>query len=355
MTATRIVEVDTTARAAALASLRHVRAGRRRRHTVGCIVLAVLLVGVFIVALCVGDRIYSPVDVIRVVLGDQVAGASFTVGRLRLPRAIIAVLVGASFGLGGIVFQTLLRNGLAAPDIIGVTSGASASAVFGILVLGWAGTPVSILAVIGGVLVSMGIFAAAYNHGLSTTRLVLIGIAVAAMFTGLISYMLLRGNMYDVQSAMRWLTGSLDGAFWGDVPGLALSFVVLAPLLAILASRLRVLQLGDLTATALGVRVNATRLGIIVVAVCLISVATSVTGPIAFVAFLAGPIAVRIIGSTAALVPSALVGALLVLVGDFVGSHLLPIAYPVGTVTGVVGGVYLLVLLARSTRSGGFL
>jgi iron complex transport system permease protein len=355
VTATELLPAGTTTRASALDSLRRVRAGRRRRHLIGCVILAALLAAVFLATLSIGDRIYSPVDVIRVVFGDQVQGASFTVGRLRLPRALVAVLVGASFGLGGIVFQTLLRNGLAAPDIIGVTSGASASAVFAILILGWTGPQVSVVAVIGGVLVSMAIFAAAYNHGLSTTRLVLIGIAVAAMFTGLISYMLLRGNMYDVQSAMRWLTGSLDGAFWGDVPGLAISFTVLAPLLGVLASRLRVLQLGDLTATALGVRVNATRLGIIVVAVCLISVATSVTGPIAFVAFLAGPIAVRVIGSTSALIPSALIGAILVLVGDFVGSRLLPIAYPVGTVTGVIGGVYLLVLLARSTRSGGFL
>lgn len=339
----------------ALATLRRVRSARRRRYLIGCGILGALLLVVFAVTLSVGDRIYSPVEIIRVMFGDQVPGASFTVGRLRLPRALVGILVGASFGLGGIVFQTLLRNGLASPDIIGVTSGASASAVFSILILGWGGAETSVVAVVGGVLVSLGIFLAAYKNGLSTTRLVLIGIAVAAMFTGLISYMLLRGNAYDVQAAMRWLTGSLDSAYWGDLPALVIAFAVLAPVLGILSSRLRILQLGDLTATALGVRSNATRLGIIVVAVCLISVATSITGPIAFVAFLAGPIAVRVIGSSGALVPSALIGAILVLLGDFVGTRLLPISYPVGTITGVIGGVYLLVLLARSTRSGGYL
>src|SRR5690606_31473127 len=111
------------------------RRARQRRHALASIVLSVLLLALASVALMVGNTLYSPGEVIRVILGETVPGASFTVGELRLPRTVLAVLAGAAFGIAGIAFQTMLRNPLASPDIIGVTEGASAAAVIGIVVL----------------------------------------------------------------------------------------------------------------------------------------------------------------------------------------------------------------------------
>jgi iron complex transport system permease protein len=330
------------------------RRGRRRAFVVGA--LAVLLVLVFLVALMVGNTFYPPSDVVGVILGEQVPGASFTVGTLRLPRAITGALAGIAFGLAGVTFQTMLRNALASPDVIGITSGASAAAVFAITVLGVGGAGVSVLAVVFGLGTAVAIYLLAYRNGLSGARLVLIGIGVGAMLDSVVSYLLLKSSSFEVQAALRWLTGSLGSAFWEGVPPLAVSLVLLLPAILLLTRRLAALQLGDDSATALGVRVDRTRLLLIVVAVALAAVATATTGPIAFVAFLAGPIAARLVGGgTSLLVPAGLVGGLLVLTADLIGQFAFDTSFPVGVVTGAIGAPYLLFLLIRSNRSGGSL
>lgn len=331
------------------------RSRARRRRWVLATLVALVLVA-FVVTLCVGDRTYPLSDVIAVISGEQVPGASFTVGQLRLPRAITAVLVGVAFGMGGVVFQTMLRNALASPDIIGVTAGASAAAVLAITAFGVSGLALSGIAVVAGVGTAGVIYALSWRRGVQGARLILIGIAVGAMLDSVISYSMARANVYDVNEALRWLTGSLNGAFWPGVPRLLGALVVLVPCTLLLSRRLAALQLGDDAAASLGVHADRTRLALLLVGVALVSVATAATGPIAFVAFLSGPIAHRLVrGGGSLLVPSALVGALLVLVADFVGQHLLGLRFPVGVVTGVLGAPYLLWLLARTNRSGGSL
>lgn len=336
-----------------------VAAGRRRRgvrRRVVVVVLASLVVVAFAVSLLVGQTVYSPEEVLRVMLGEQVPGATFTVGRLRLPRAVLAVLVGLCFGLGGVSFQTMLRNPLASPDIIGISAGASAAAAFAIVTLSLGSTQVSVLAITAGLVVALIVYALAYRSGVAGTRLILIGIGVAAMLDSVTAYVLSRAAAWDLQEATRWLTGSLNGASWGEVVPVLVAVVVLAPVLLSRSRDLAGTQLGDDTAAALGIRVNATRLVVIVAAVGLIAFATAAAGPIAFVAFLSGPIAARIVGPGGSLlVPSALVGALLVLVSDFVGQYALGLRYPVGVVTGVLGAPYLIYLIVRSNRAGGSL
>ena len=328
---------------------------RRRRHTVIAI-LAVLVVVVFAVTLMVGRTFYPPADVWRVVLGQDVPGASFTVGRLRLPRAVLAVLAGACFGLAGVTFQTMLRNPLASPDIIGVSSGASAAAVFAIIVLGLSGTAVSVVAIVAGLGVSTLVYALSHKGGVTGTRFILIGIGIAAMLDGVTSYLLDRAPEWDLQEAMRWLTGSLNGTDWNQVLPVLVALILVGPVLLSQARALELLRLGDDTASALGVRVNPTRLLTIVAAVGLIAFATAAAGPISFVAFLCGPIAARLVGPNGSLlVPSALVGALLVLFADLVGQFLLGVRYPVGVVTGVLGAPYLVYLIVRTHRAGGSL
>lgn len=332
------------------------RRSRRRRRGLVMTVLAALIVMVFTISLMVGNTFYPPGDVIRVVLGEDVAGATFTVGRLRLPRAILAVLAGASFGLAGVTFQTMLRNPLASPDIIGISAGSSAAAAFAIVTLSLGATEVSIFAIVVGLAVAILVYLLAYRGGVAGTRLILIGIGIAAMLDSVTAYILSRAAQWDLQEATRWLTGSLNGTNWAQVGPVAVALLVLGPVLLAQSKNLAATQLGDDTAAALGVRVDRTRLIVIVTAVGLIAFATAASGPIAFVAFLSGPIASRIVGRGGSmLLPAALVGALLVLVADLAGQYLLGARYPVGVVTGVLGAPFLIWLIIRTNRAGGSL
>ncbi|MCU1404369.1 MAG: transporter permease [Glaciihabitans sp.] len=332
------------------------RAHRARRRRTVIIVMAILIVVIFAISLMVGQSFYTPAEVVGVMAGNDVPGATFTVGRLRLPRAVLAVLVGLCFGLGGVTFQTMLRNPLASPDIIGISSGASAAAAFAIITLGLGATGVSVFAIVVGLAVAVLVYVLSYRGGVAGTRLILIGIGIAAMLDSVTAYILSQAADWDLQEAMRWLTGSLNGSSWSQVIPVLAALGILAPVLLGQARNLSMTQLGDDTAAALGVRVNRTRLIIIVAAVGLIAFATAAAGPIAFVAFLSGPIAARIVGPGGSLlVPSALVGALLVLVADFCGQYALGTRYPVGVVTGVLGAPYLIYLIIRTNRAGGSL
>lgn len=336
---------------ATIASKRRRQSQKRRWMLSG--MGAMLLLG-FIATLMIGQTVTPFVDVLKVLLGETVPGASFTVGQLRLPRAVMALLAGASFGLGGAAFQTLLRNPLASPDIIGITSGASAAAVFAIVVLSMSGPAVSIFAIVAGLGVALLVYGLSAKNGVAGPRLILVGIGVSAMLESMIAYVLARAPAFSLQEAMRWLTGSLNGAQLSQALPVAASLMVFGGILLAKSRDLEAMRTGEDTATALGISVGLTRILVIVSAVGLIATATAVTGPIAFVAFLAGPIAARSIGRRGSvLLPAALIGAALVLTGDFVGQFLLPGRYPVGVVTGALGAPYLIILIIRVNRSGG--
>jgi iron complex transport system permease protein len=332
------------------------RVRRASRRRVVVVLLAVLVVAAYVTTLVVGRTTYPLGDVLRVVLGEDVPGASFTVGRLRLPRASLAVVAGLSFGLGGVTFQTMLRNPLASPDVIGITSGASAAAAFALVFLGWDGTAVSVTAIVAALGVALLVYVLAFKDGVAGTRLILVGIGIAAMAKSITSYVLSKAGAWDFAEALRWLTGSLNGTTWDATVPALVALLVFAPVLLTQARPLSALQLGDDTASALGVRVERTRIVAIVAAVGLIAFATAACGPIAFVSFLAGPIAARVVGPHGSLlVPAALVGALLVLVADLVGQFALGTRFPVGVVTGVLGAPYLIWLIVRTHRAGGSL
>ena len=329
---------------------------RARKRAAILALLLVLLTAFFALTLMLGQSFTPPSDVMRVLLGEHVQGANFTVGQLRLPRAVLAVLAGLSFGLGGVAFQIMLRNPLASPDIIGISSGASAAAVFAIVVLSMSGPAVSIFAVIAGLGVALLVYGLSFRNGVAGTRLILVGIGVSAMLESFIAYILSSAPAWNLQEAMRWLTGSVNGARLDQTLPLLLALCVFGGLLLSRSRDLEALRLGDDTAAALGTRVATTRIIVIIAAVGMISFATAVTGPIAFVAFLSGPIAARIIGNNGSLlIPSALIGAALVLVGDYSGQYLLPSRYPVGVVTGALGAPYLIFLIIRVNRTGGSL
>lgn len=332
------------------------RRRRTRRYAVMLAVLLVLAAVIFAVTLSVGQNVTPPGDVLRVLIGEAVPGAAFTVGQLRLPRGVLSVLAGLCFGLGGVAFQVMLRNPLASPDIIGITSGAGAAAVFAIVVLSMSGPMVSVVAIVAGLGVALLVYGLSFRNGVAGTRLILVGIGVSAMLQSVIAYILQSAPAWSLQEAMRWLTGSVNGAQLGQALPLLLALLFFGGLLISRSRDLEALRLGDDTAAALGTRVSQTRMLVMIAAVGLIASATAATGPIAFVAFLSGPIAARIIRNDGPLlIPSALTGAVLVLAADYAGQHLLPGRYPVGVVTGALGAPYLIYLIVRVNRTGGSL
>lgn len=344
------------ARAKLVRRLSAARTLRQRQRRMIIAVLVLMVLGMVLLSLCMGQSNYSPVQVWQVILGHQVPGASFTVGTLRLPRTAIGLIAGLAFGLAGASFQTLLRNPLASPDVIGISTGASAAAAFAIVMLSLSGTMVSVFAIAAGLLVAFLIYVLSYKGGAAGTRLILVGIGIAAMLESLISWVLDQAGQWDLQETTRWLTGSLNGSTWSETLPVLLALAALGPLLLGQAKYLDSLQMGDDAAAALGTRVERTRILVILAAVGLISFATAATGPIAFVAFLSGPIAGRIIGPRGSkLLPAGLVGALLVLVADFAGQYLLGTRFPVGVITGALGAPYLVYLIIRTNRAGGTL
>jgi iron complex transport system permease protein len=330
------------------------RAARQARSFAVIVVLAVFVFVTFCVSLSLGDFKIPVIDVVKTLFGGGDRATEFIVNRLRLPRALTGLLVGAALGMSGAIFQSIARNPLASPDIIGVTYGASAFAVFAIVTLGVTGVAVSAFAIVGAVLTALIMYVLAWRHGVSSYRLILIGIGIGAVATSITSYLLTKARVEIAQQALIWLTGSLNGRDWSNVRSLTITLVVLAPLTAFLVHRLRILQLGDETAYGLGLRVESSRLGLIVIAVLMAAVATAAAGPIGFVAFVAPPIARRLTRSPGpAMIASALLGGLVVALSDLIAQHAFgETQLPVGVVTGVVGAPYLMFLLARTNRVG---
>jgi iron complex transport system permease protein len=330
------------------------RAVRQARNLAVVVALAVIVFVIFCVSLSLGDFKIPIVDVVKTLFGGGDKATEFIVNQLRLPRALTAILVGAALGISGAIFQSIARNPLASPDIIGVTYGASAFAVFAIVTLSLTGWAVAGFAVFGALITSFTMYLLAWRRGVSSYRLILVGIGIGAIATSVTSYLLTKARVEIAQQALIWLTGSLNGRDWSHVRSMAIMLVLAAPITVILVHRLRILQLGDETAYGLGLRVEGTRLALIVVAVLLAAVATAAAGPIGFVAFVAPPIARRLTRSPGpAMVASALMGALVIALSDLVAQHALgSTQLPVGVVTGVIGAPYLMFLLARTNRIG---
>ena len=304
----------------------------------------------------IGQTFYPPGDVAPGGHGRAVPGASFTVGRLRLPRAVLAVTAGLSFGLAGVTFQTMLRNPLASPDVIGITAGASAAAASRIVTFSLSGTGVSTVAIAAALGVALLIYTLAFRDGVAGTRLILIGIGVAAMLDSVTSYVLSKAGAVGLPGGAALADRQPQRHHLGGGRARRARPARAGPGAAVPGAVTSRAELGDDTASALGVRVERTRLVAIVAAVGLIAFATAACGPIAFVSFLAGPIAARDRGADGSLlVPAALVGALLVLVADLVGQFAFGTRFPVGVVTGVLGAPYLIYLIVRTNRAGGSL
>ncbi|MFI5491560.1 FecCD family ABC transporter permease [Actinoplanes sp. NPDC051859] len=329
-----------------------VRIDLRTLWVTALLLLAALAVVAWTVT-AVGVRIpYA--DIVEILHGGGRRADRFILLDLRLPRVTMALLAGAAFGMSGAVFQSLSRNPLGSPDIIGFTTGAASGAIFAILVLKTGAGGAAIAAVVGGLLTAIIVYGLAALGGGAVRRLVLVGIGISAMLVAVNSYLLSRAKLEEAQAAATWLVGTLNGRTWEYVRLLGLALLVLTPLLLILGRRLQMLELGDDSARSLGVKVDRTRPLLVILAVAVCAVATAATGPVVFVSLAAPQIAKRLTGSAAPqLIPSAVTGALVMVVSDFVAQRLVaPAQLPVGVVTGAVGGVYLAWLLSMQWRKG---
>jgi len=332
------------------------RARRRgaTARTVGLLAsAAVLIAALTVLALLLGAADLTGDAVLRGLLGVGSRSENLIIGTLRLPRIEAALLAGAAFGLAGAVFQAVLRNPLASPDILGVSSGASLGAVVAVLVFGWSGFSVSASAFIGALGVAVLIWALAWRQGLHGLRFVLVGVGLAYLSGSTISWLLSQADVREAQPVLLWTVGSVADVRGASLGALAVLVAVFGVVVALASRPLRVLPLGDELAAGLGVAPNPARTVLLLAAVGLVASATGVTGPIAFVALLAAPIARRLTGDGGpALLVATAVGALLTLLADLLGQHAVPgVVAPVGIVTGLIGAPYLLILLVRQRKA----
>jgi iron complex transport system permease protein len=305
----------------------------------GVVGLLVLLAVSVVLSLTIGSGPVSLSDVWQGVFSpDRSVEGQLIVQHLRIPRTVAGLLAGAALGLAGAVIQGVTRNPLADPGLLGINAGASAAVV---LAIGWLGITAANGYIWFGFL------------GAAVAATLVYGIGSLGR-EGATPVKLTSSQVTVAQDALIWLTGSLNGASLEAFWPLLGSLVVLLPLTALAARPLPVLQLGDATAAGLGVPVERSRRALLACAVGLTGVAVAAAGPVAFVAFVAGPVARRLIPTKgAALVQAALVGALLMLVADFAAQHLLwSTQFPVGVVTSLIGAPYLLWLLSRANRIG---
>ncbi|KOG43620.1 FecCD family ABC transporter permease [Streptomyces resistomycificus] len=314
--------------------------------------LLTVLVTVMGVSLTTGDFELSVKEVLQALTGTGSPGADFIVNTLRMPRLVTAVCVGAALAVSGAILQSLTGNSLGSPDVIGFTNGSAVGALIVIIVLHGSMTQIALGALIGGLATAATVSLLVLGRGLQGFRLVVIGIGVSALLLAVNSYLITRATFQEALEAQAWLLGSLNNRGWPQASAIGLAVAVLLPLALVLARRLAMVEMGDLTATALGVDVSRTRTTLLVVSVALAAVATAVAGPIWFVALAAPQVARRLTRSSdPALVPTALMGAVLLTASDLAVQRLFaPTLLPVGAATGTVGGLYLIWLLVTESR-----
>ncbi|MFF0574376.1 FecCD family ABC transporter permease [Streptosporangium saharense] len=315
-------------------------------------VLAVAVAALTVLAIGTGQYPIAPADVLRALAGNGQRAHMFVVETLRLPRVLTGLLVGAALGLAGAVFQSLTRNPLGSPDIIGFTTGAATGALIQIIVLGGGMAAVAGGALTGGLVTSLVVYLLAFRDGVQGYRLILVGIAINGGLVATNIYLIARAEFADAHVAATWMTGNLNGRGWGHVNLLVSTLVILIPVTLAFGRRLKLMELGDELATALGVRVESSRLWLMLLGVALTAVATVASGPIPFVALAAPQLARRLARSAApVLVLSCLMGALLLVAGDMAAQRLMaPTQLPVGVMTGSLGGVYLVWVLVSGWR-----
>jgi iron complex transport system permease protein len=323
------------------------------RPAVVTLVLTLAALAVGVLALSTGELVIAPADVLRALAGEGYPAYHLVVVDWRLPRVLLALLLGVALGLSGAIFQALTRNPLGSPDVIGFNTGAYTGVLVVTVVAGNGYYLVAGGALAGGLLTAIAVYLLAFKRGVQGFRLIIVGIAVSAILGSLNQWFIIKVNLQTALAAAIWGEGTLNGLGWDQVTPVAIGVAVLVAALIALGLRLALLEMGEDAAAALGVRVEVARLGYLVIGVALIALATAAAGPISFVALAAPQLAQRLTRTVGiALVPSAAMGAFLLMLSDWLAQQLFaPTQLPVGVVTVSVGGIYFVWLLVRQGRA----
>ncbi|GAA3019473.1 FecCD family ABC transporter permease [Microbacterium dextranolyticum] len=323
----------------------------RVRSAITGILLIALIAAVGVVSLGLGTYPLDPPAVVRVLLGGGEPLDRTVVFDWRMARTLAAILLGGLLAVSGALFQSVTRNPLASPDILGLSHGAFTGMLLSIVLFSASWPLMTVGAVAGGLLTALLIWSLAYRGGLQGFRLIVIGIGISAILASANTWMLLKVELETAMFASAWGAGTLNGVTAPPLIGALVCATPLILLLILVAPRLRQLDLGDDVATATGARPNTVRALALLAGVGLVSIATAVIGPVAFVALAAPQIARRVAGTPSlSLTLSGLVGAFVLLASDVVAQHVLPVALPVGVVTVSVGGLYLVITLVLEIR-----
>lgn len=321
------------------------------RPVLVCLVFLALAAVAALATLAVGELGISLAELPGVFAGHGTRAQEWALFTSRLPRLGVAVLAGAAFAVAGAIFQSVTRNPLGSPDVIGLGAGAAAGAAAAALVWpGFVSTPVG--ALLGAFLAITVVYLGTGRGFAAPHRMVVVGIAVGAMSLAFVQLALVRASRESAQEVALWLTGSLAARATGHVVVIGVALAVLLPAALALTRTMQLAEMGDDLATGVGVPVRASRTLAVVVAVLLTGAAVSVCGPIAFVALTAPQIARRLTRSSGpGMVAAACCGAVLLVVADLVAQYALPgIIFPVGVVTAGLGGIYLAFLLVREWK-----
>lgn len=322
-----------------------------------CLAILVACMAMLVLAVSTGDLVIPVRQVVPALFGAGDGGTVLVVQQWRLPRGLMALLLGAALGIGGAIFQSLTRNPLGSPDVIGFGTGAYTGALIVILLLGGSYLGTAAGALIGGtatalVVYLLSITRGAGRRGIQGFRLIIVGIGVSAMLSALNTWLVLHAEIEDAMRVAVWGAGSLNGVSWEQMRPTIITVVALCAACVVLAERMHILEMGDESASALGVRAEGTRLALMLTGITAVALVSAVAGPISFVALAAPQIAKRLTRSHGmAIAPAALMGALLLIVSDYVAQRINPTSpLPVGVVTVCVGGIYLVGLLISEGR-----
>ncbi|WP_270943071.1 FecCD family ABC transporter permease [Romboutsia lituseburensis] len=320
-------------------------------------ILMIMIITTFIVSLNIGSLSIAPIDVIKTLFGFGSKSHEIAIFKLRLPRIVIGILVGSALAIAGTILQGVTKNDLADSGILGINSGAALFVVVYIYIMngnvydGMSNMTIftmPIVALLGAVFGAFLIYILAWKNGINSSRLLLVGIGINVAFTSILTIFQLKFTTQEFNRVMAWTTGSIWGASWKYVLAV-LPFILIFGALTLYKSRyLDVLNLGDEVATGLGIDVEKERRKLIIYAVILAGVATSVAGSISFLGLVAPHIARKLVGPKhKKLIPTAaLVGTLILLVGDTISRNLIaPMEIPVGIVVSVIGVPYFIYLM----------
>lgn len=316
------------------------------------LLVAILFVAIWSIG--AGDFPLSIGDVMASLLGQGEKSHDFIIFKLRMPRLLTGLFVGAALGMSGAIFQSLARNPLASPDVIGFNAGATLGAVIAIIIFSASAFMVAVGALAGGLITALLVFGLAWQNGLSPYRLVLVGIGIGLTAYAGVDFIMTRSDIFSAAAAMQWITGTLNASPWSDVYFAFISFCLLGCAAFALQMPLNRLEMGEDLATALGVRINKIKLAMALIGVLLAATSVAIAGPITFVALVSGPIARRVTNlSGSCLGGAAMVGALVLISADLAGRLVFaPTQLSAGVFTAIMGAPFLLWLLATQIRKG---